>query len=130
MDEHLELLVKYKFQKRLEKLNKKLKNKKILIYGTGMFFKKIKNNYDLSNLNIVAVSDKKYALNEKGSLDMGYEIVPFDDIVEYNPDYILIATLNVFEIFTCLKKITKGTKIKVAPLVDKPFWDLLKEIFV
>ena len=128
MDEHLELLKKYNFDKQLKRLNKKLKNKKILVYGTGLFFKKIKENYDLSGLNIVAVSDKKYALNQKGQMDMDYEIVPYDLINECKIDYILIATLNIFNIYQALTELVKGTKIKILPLVDKPFWTLLNEI--
>ena len=131
MDEHLELLKKYKFEKQLGKLNKKLKNKSILIYGAGIFFKKIKDNYDLSNLNIVGISDKKYTLEQEGQEDLGYKIVPYDKILEFNPDYILIATLNTFNIYQSFnKKIKKeGLKIKLLPLVDKPFFELLKEVF-
>lgn len=128
MDEHLELLKKYNFEKQLCKLNKKLKNKRVMVYGTGLFFKKIKENYDLSDLNIVAVSDKKYTLEQKGQMDLGYEIVPYDLIVEYKPDYILIATLNIFNIYMGLKELVKGKKIKILPLVDKPFLVLLSEI--
>ena len=47
-------------QKQIDKLSKKLKNKKLVIYGAGDFAKVLFENYDLSKLNILAVSDKKF----------------------------------------------------------------------
>ena len=131
MDEHLELLKKYKFEKQLKKLDKKLKDKTVLIYGAGIFFKKIKDNYDLSNLNIIGISDKKFQLNQEGQEEYGIKIVPYDKIWEVNPDVILIATLNTFNIYKSLKQEIKERKLKIKmlPLVDKPFFDLLAEVF-
>ena len=130
MDELLEELKKYKFDKQLKKLNKKLKNKAVIIYGTGLFFQKIKENYDLSGLNIIGVSDRKYTSEEEGKESFGYKIVPLDKIIDYKPDYVLISTLKFLGIMDDFKNnVFKGTKIKVLPLVDKPFLTLLKEIF-
>lgn len=130
MDNLLESLEEYKFKKQLEKLNKKLKNKTVVIYGTGLLFQKIKENYDLSNLNIIGVSDRKYTTEEEGRESFGYKIIPLEKIVDYKPDYILISTLKFLGIMDDFKNnVFKGTKIKVLPLVDKPFLTLLKEIF-
>lgn len=131
MDEHLELLDKYKFKKQLKKLENKLKDKKILIYGSGIFFKKIQDNYDLSKLNIVAISDKKYSPEDEYKKDFGYNIVANARIFEQEIDYILIATLNTYNIYQSFKKriVNEKSKIKVLPLVEKPFFDLLAEVF-
>ena len=130
MDNLLESLEEFKFKKQLEKLNKKLKNKTVVIYGTGLLFQKIKENYDLSNLNIIGVSDRKYTTEEEGRESFGYKIIPLEKIVDYKPDYILISTLKFLGIMDDFKNnVFKGTKIKVLPLVDKPFFTLLKEIF-
>ena len=130
MDELLEELKKYKFDKQLKKHNKKLKNKTIIIYGTGLFFQKIIENYDLSGLNIIGVSDRKYTSEEEGKEVFGYKIVPLDKIIDYKPDYVLISTLKFLGIMDDFKNnVFRGTKIKVLPLVDKPFLTLLKEIF-
>lgn len=130
MDNLLESLKEYKFKKQLEKLNKKLKNKTVVIYGTGLLFQKIKENYDLSNLNIIGVSDRKFTTEEEGRESFGYKIIPLEKIVDYKPDYILISTLKFLGIMDDFKNnVFKGTKIKVLPLVDKPFLTLLKEIF-
>ena len=40
-DDIKDLLNKYKFEKQLKKLNKKLKNKKFVVYGTGLVFQTI-----------------------------------------------------------------------------------------
>ncbi len=130
MDELLETLKKYKFDKQLKRLNKKLKSKTVVIYGTGLFFQKIKENYDLSGLNIIGVSDRKYTKEEEGKESFGYKIVPLDKIIDYKPDYVLISTLRFLGIMDDFNNnVFKGTKIKVLPLVDKPFLTLLKEIF-
>lgn len=128
MDEHLLLLEKFNFKKQLKNISKKLKNKKILIYGSGIFFKKIQANYDLSDLNIIGISDSKYKNEQFKQNDLGYSIVPIEKILEIAPDYVLVATLRPFEIIFDLKeKYFKKTKIKVLPLLDKPFWILLGE---
>ena len=91
---------------------------------------KIKENYDLSDLNIIGVSDRKYTSEEEGKESFGYKIVPLDKIIDYKPDYVLISTLKFLGIMDDFKNnVFKGTKIKVLPLVDKPFLTLLKEIF-
>ncbi len=129
MDEHLELLKEYKFQKYLNKLNKKLKNKKIVLYGAGKFFEAIKQNYDLSGLNIIGISDRKYKSSDEGNLAFGYKIIPFNRIIDYKPDCILISTLLYMSILRIFRKEEfSATKINIYPLVDKPFGVLLKEI--
>lgn len=128
MSKNLELLKKYNFEKQLKRLNNSLRCKSILIYGTGLFFKTIKENYDLSNLNIIGISDKRYQPYQEGQEEFGYKIIPYDKIIEYKPDCILIATLNTYAIYqTFNNKKIKDAKIKVLPLVEKPFLELLKE---
>ena len=130
MDEYLKLLEKYKFEKYLNKLNKKLNGKRVVIYGAGTFFKKIKENYDLSKLNIVGISDIKYSQEQEGSLDYGYKIIPKDNLEKHNTDVVLIAVLNCFQIYKGFKKGKyRNSKIKFYPLVDKPFFELLIEAF-
>ena len=57
-EEMEDLTQKANFQKRVDKLAKKYKNKRVVIYGGGLLFSLITNNYDLSKLNIVAIADK------------------------------------------------------------------------
>ena len=55
-----EYLKIYNAQSKINKLAKRYKNKKIAVYGAGQFSHAIFSNYDLSNLNIVAVADLRF----------------------------------------------------------------------
>ncbi len=129
-DFHLEYLQKVNFQKNLNRLNKKLKNKPVVIYGTGVFFEAIKNNYDLSGLNIIAVSDRKFANHSDNEEFFGYKVCAPEEIVSLKPEYVLVATINIVKIMESLETtVLKGTKIKLLPLVKKPFKDIWNEIW-
>ena len=130
MDEQLEYLKSVKFEKNLNKLNRKLKNKTVVIYGTGILFQKILKNFDLSKHNIIGISDRKYLDADEGREELGYKIIPLEKIADYKPDYILVATLKFLSIIDDFQNnLFKGKGIKILPLVDKPFLTLLKEIF-
>ena len=47
-------------QKYVDKLSKKLKNKKVLLYGAGLTANVLLENYDFSKLNIIGICDKKF----------------------------------------------------------------------
>ncbi len=91
-------------QKYIDKLAKKYKGKKILIYGAGTIAEHIFDNYDLSKLNIIAVSDKKYSSTSKYK---DYIAIPPEDITDLNPDVILFTLYN----YKSVKKDFKQQKI-------------------
>lgn len=125
---HLNYLNYHKFEKTLPKLIKKLKNKKVVIYGAGEFFEVIKHYYDLSELDIVAISDRKF-ITSPAQKCFGYKAVAPDEILDINPDYVVIATklyINIFE--DLYHGLLKHSKIKLIPLVKKSFWELWREI--
>ena len=110
-----DFLVKHNFEKRLEYLKRKFQNKTILIYGTGKLFKAICENYDLSGLNIIGVTDIKYTPDLEGKLDFGYKIIPYNKYNLIDVDCILIATQHYFTLET---KINRATSVKyIQPLV-------------
>ena len=120
-----------KFKKNLDKLKKKLKNKTSIIYGTGSFFKYINENYDLSKLNIIGISDMKFDDNDEGKDFLGYKMVPKNKIVSYKPDYVIIATLKYISIVEDFElNILNKTKIKVLPLAKIPLLQLIKDIWM
>lgn len=124
---HLE---KIKFEKYLNKLNKKLKNKTVIVYGTGSLFCYIKEHYDLSKLNIIGISDMKFSIEQEGGDFLGYKIIPKDKMPDYKPDVVLVATLEYVGIITNFEiNIFDKTKTKVYPLARVPLWDLIKEIW-
>lgn len=118
------------FNKQLKNLNKRLKNKRIILYGAGSLFQYIKENYDFTEINIIGISDKKFSDEQEGEIYLGYKIIPFSKITNYNADYVLIATQNYIGIvknFVC--NVFNKTKTKVKPLVKIPLLTLIKEIW-
>ena len=96
-----EYLKKHHFNKYFEKLTKKLKNKRAIVYGTGSMFEFIKENYDLTLLNIIGISDSKYKRNDEGKEYLGYKIIPIDKIEDYEFDVLIIS---IQEYFKALKR--------------------------
>jgi len=119
-----------KFEKYLKNLKNKIGKKTIIFYGSGSFFQYIKGNYDLSDFNVIGISDMKFMIEDEGKDCLGYKIIPKDKIKEYNPDFVLISTIKytgILENFVINE--FNGTKIKVYPLARIPLIDLIKEIW-
>ena len=129
MENLKEYLTEVNILKRIQYLNKKLKNKKIILYGTGKLFMEIIKNYDLSNLNIIAVTDIKYYNLNTISKDFGYNIVPVNQINSLNPDIILVSTLKTHSIIKNLKTTFKDSNIDIIPLVKESFKTKIKSIY-
>lgn len=90
----------------------------------------IKEKYDLSKLNIIGISDRKYNLEDEGNIDFGYKIIPLVKMPDYSPDYVLVATLNYIDIIDNFENtFFKGEKTKVRPLAQKGLLTLLREIW-
>ena len=128
---HYRYLKKIKFDKHLKKIKRILKNKKIVIYGTGTLFQLIYENYDLSGLNIIGISDKKYeASKEDKFFKDKFKIYAPSEISALNPDYVLVGTLYFVKLIDILEKnVLNNKKIKVKPLINKPFWEVLNEVW-
>ena len=123
-------LYNFKFDKTLPKLVKKLEGKSVVIYGAGVFFEIIKKYFDLSDLNIIGVSDRRFSNHEENEEWEGYKVYAPEEIKELKPDYVLVATKFYINIIEDLYYGTlKDTKIKIKPLMKKPFWTLVKEIW-
>lgn len=79
-----------KAQKQINKLARKYKNKKIIIYGAGEYYQILQNNYDLSKLNIVGISDKKFETS-KESNPSPYTAYAPEELKYADFDLILVA---------------------------------------
>ena len=88
------------YEEKLNKLSKKYKNKKIVLYGAGIYFQNIKQNYDLSKLNIAAVSDRKFEGIQTPVFDetTGYNVIAPEKIYTLKPDIVIIMTLETIQI--------------------------------
>lgn len=127
---HYNYLVKNKFEKNLKKLIKKTKGKNVVIYGAGSLFETAKKYFDLSKLNIIGISDMKFANHKENEECFGYKVYSIDELKDLKPDYILVATkfyINIIENF--YYETFKNTKIKIKALIKKPFLTLWKEIW-
>jgi len=131
---------KKNFQKQIDKLSQKYKNKKILIYGAGLLFSVIYDNYDLSKLNIVGILDKKFDV-ETGNISVKgkeFKAVCFENIkninrVEIDFDIMLISTFKTLDIKislaeTLFKDYKNIKNIKIKPLVNKDIKEWIEEI--
>ena len=126
----LHYLETYRFEKTLKKLQKKLKNKKIVLYGAGSYFETINGYFDLSGFNIIAICDKKFENHHEGETFLGYSVCAPNEISTLNPDYVLVSIWSFVGIagyLTC--DLLKDTKIRVKPLVTLPFLKLIREIW-
>lgn len=114
------------FEKRLEKIEKLVKDKRVIVYGTGKLFQYAINNYNFSNINIIGISDLRYLQAHSGTNDLGYKVILRQDIVKYDFDVILIATKDYLKI---MKYFNDGYSNKmIIPLIEKSFYELFKEI--
>lgn len=119
-------LKKRNFKKNLDNLKKKYKNKKILLYGAGILAKVILDNYDLSELNIIAVSDSKFKGNE---IFYGLKTISPDKIQEIKPDIILMNTYLDLLIKEYLNKTYPEIKrIPKIPIIKKTIKDKINVV--
>ena len=122
-------LEQFNFEKRLEKLKKHLKGKKIILYGAGVFAQAIMTYYDLSGLDIIGISDRKFSHNDVNEF-YGYKTYAPEDIVNAKPDYVLVMNKFFVNLIDDLdRNLLRNTKIRLKPIVKKPFMVLWKEIF-
>jgi len=121
-------LKKKNFQKRIDKLSKKYSDKKIIIYGAGMGFEAVKENYDLSKLNIIGIADMKF--DNDGEF-MGYKTYSPDSFIEQKPDIVLIAMIesDIAEEFFEDELIPEFGKFNYEPLIKLGIFDLFKMLF-
>ena len=112
------------FSSRLAYLSKKLKNKRILIYGTGKMFQEIIKNYDLSCLNIIGITDRKYLIEDMGRKEFGYPIIPFSNWNDVNADVVLLSVQYYLSLQESLKKTFINKSI--IPFVAVNYIDWLK----
>lgn len=126
--EILKTLNDIKIQKRINNLAKKYSGKKIFIYGAGRSFHLIKENFDISKLEIAGVVDKKFDDNEEY---LGYKTFSSKTFMEEKPDIVLLSVMEpdtIIDYFEDMLFETYG-KFKYDLLIKIPFFQLLKKLF-
>ncbi|MBN1183736.1 MAG: hypothetical protein JXB49_15700 [Bacteroidales bacterium] len=99
--EAIDYLKEIDIQNKIDRLAKKYKNKKVVIYAIGILCQSIFENYDLSDLNIVAVSDKKFIEKQ---IYKGIKAFPPEEILAENPDIVLIGIRITKSIITFFER--------------------------
>lgn len=119
-------------QKQIDKIAKKYKGKKVLIYGAGTFFNLICKKYDISALNIVAISDMKFA-NDTSLNTTDFKAIKPDDMKNFDCDVIMVALLNDLSVAKSIEKNilygSKNKKVPIVPLLSPTFKYLIKLYF-
>lgn len=116
-EDYLALFKKGKLKKHINYLRDEYKGKKVLLYGAGLLFEALCSYYDFSDINIIAVTDKRFS--EEIELN-GFRAVPPSMIKELKPDVIMVTLLNVYVAEDYLtREIYKNKKLpKIESLVS------------
>ncbi len=126
-----EYLLDCNFEKYLDRLVLELDGKPVIVYGTGSMFQLIQENYDLSKLNIIGISDGKYSVNDDGKEDLGYKIISKENIKSHNVDAVLLGVKNYENLQTSFKEnLLLNDSVKILPLVKKSLLVQIKEFFL
>ena len=116
-------------QKQINRLVKKYKNKKIVIYGAGEYFNILNENYDLSKLNIVGIADRKFGLTKDANKTEYLPLAP-EELKEFDFDIIMVALYDDIAILDYLEyNLLIGTKNedkKVISIIEPNLWYLIK----
>lgn len=128
----LKFLIKNKFQKRINYFAKKYKNKKIIIYGAGVSFDVVEENFDISGFDIIGISDLKFDVNHELENCKGYKIIKPSEIEANNPDIVLIFLQEYYkaEDFFENTLFKNNKKIKYKSIFTYSFVEFIQEFFV
>lgn len=127
----IEYLKKKKAQEKINKFAEKYQDKKIVLYGAGLFAGELIRNYDLSKLNIIGVADKKFQNNSEGDFYEYKKFGPYD-LLENTFDLLLITTYDDTYIKDFLKKeLFQGEDInfEIKTLIKMNLFEYIKAVF-
>lgn len=117
-------------QKQIDKLSKKYKDKKIIVYGAGIMSQLLFENYDVSKLNIVGVCDKKY--DEEAGKFYNYNGIGIKELKNLKFDIVLILVLRETEITENLKDRilinTINENAIIEPFIKISFWQCIRAL--
>ncbi len=118
-------------QQQIDKLSKKLNNKKVVVYGAGQYFDLVYKNYDLSKLNIVALCDKKFEFDSNNPYK--YPAITPMELKDFDLDCLVVVLINDYNVtMTIDKEILKNSKnenIRILPLITPTLKFILKLFF-
>lgn len=98
----LEYLNELNAQEQIDKLVKRYQHKKIIIYGAGEFFQTLQEHFNLSGLNIVGISDKKFEISKDTNPSPYKPLLP-EELKEFDFDIIFVALYRNFVVYDYLE---------------------------
>lgn len=120
-----------KAQKQIDKLAKKYKNRKIVLYGAGLYLNALLKNYDISKLPVIAIADRKF-INNGAEECFGYKTLKPNDLKDFDFDLLIVTMQEYSLIRNDLKDNvfydSKNEGVKIIPMIKKSFWERLVEI--
>lgn len=129
--DYLQFYKEINVQKQINKLAKKYKNQKIIVYGAGLMSRILFQNFDLSCLNIVGIADSKYTNNSTESF-WGHKTMNPVELKDFDFDVILIAVKEKKKILENIKYNilinTKNEDKEVKSLLELPVSFMIKQI--
>lgn len=129
--DYLQFYKEINVQKQINKLAKKYKNQKIIVYGAGLMSRILFQNFDLSCLNIVGVADAKYTKNSTESF-WGHKTINPAELKDFDFDVILIAVKEKKKILENVKYNilinTKNEDKEVKSFLELPVNFMIKQI--
>ncbi len=97
----------------------------MILYGAGEFFEIYKKTFDLSQFNIIAVTDKNFSDIQEPVFDdsLGYNVISPYYLHKLKPDIVLISALDTFvmEKYICEELFKKTGKFKYEMLIEIPY---------
>ena len=129
--DYLQFYKEINVQKQINKLAKKYKNQKIIVYGAGLMSRILFQNFDLSCLNIVGIADSKYTKNSTESF-WGHKTINPVELKDFDFDVILIAVKEKKKIWESIKYNilinTKHEDKEVKSFLELPVNFMIKQI--
>ncbi len=112
-------------QRQINKLARKYKNKKLVIYGAGEYYQILQDNFDLSKLNIVGISDKKFETSKESNPSTYTPLAP-EELKYADFDVVLVALYDDTSLCDYLEYEllinTKNEGKKIRSIIEPTFW--------
>lgn len=117
-------------QKQIDKLARKYRGKRVLVYGAGIMSNLLFTNYDLSGLNIVGVCDRKFT--DYDSKFNNYPIITPELLKTMDYDVILVLLKMYNKVIEQIKYDllinTKNENVEVRVFIEPSWIQCIKEV--
>lgn len=122
-----------KLKTKYNELKSKYKGKRVILYGAGSYCQELLEKFDFSDLNIVAIADKKFAGNDSTDT-FGFKSISPYKILDYNPDVIIVTMLHEYHAMKFISEnlLEEIDNFEIASLsldpVNNNIWERIRRI--